>query len=352
MVDQSCIVFNFYIKSQPSCDGFSLGIVVQYSISQTNHNAWTNSMVQKLLYSIQFLHQITTGSGGSANGTQLYSIQFLHQITTFLPLFLSAAELYSIQFLHQITTFLRRLFIGNSCIVFNFIDKSQRMDKFDGLEVVVQYSISTSNHNRFWRLSEWNLVVQYSISTSNHNFPPPISLRSRVVQYSISTSNHNGAPDAKFDSQLYSIQFLHQITTVLKVEQSLSSCIVFNFYIKSQLSAVTNRFLAGCIVFNFYIKSQLEADSQWQAEGCIVFNFYIKSQPEDDSQLLAEVVQYSISTSNHNTVHFSDMCTSVVQYSISTSNHNLELDDKYSFKLYSIQFLHQITTCNRLAIAS
>ena len=23
-----CIVFNFYIKSQPSCDGFSLGIVV------------------------------------------------------------------------------------------------------------------------------------------------------------------------------------------------------------------------------------------------------------------------------------------------------------------------------------
>ena len=77
------------------------------------------------LYSIQFLHQITTYSRAKAFWILLYSIQFLHQITTFLPLFLSAAELYSIQFLHQITTGPLMPNLIASCIVFNFYIKSQ-----------------------------------------------------------------------------------------------------------------------------------------------------------------------------------------------------------------------------------
>ena len=83
------------------------------------------------LYSIQFLHQITTIRFGFIDFGWLYSIQFLHQITTFLPLFLSAAELYSIQFLHQITTGPLMPNLIASCIVFNFYIKSQLVVGFN-----------------------------------------------------------------------------------------------------------------------------------------------------------------------------------------------------------------------------
>ena len=124
------------------------------------------------LYSIQFLHQITTITGSPGSFDELYSIQFLHQITTFLPLFLSAAELYSIQFLHQITTGPLMPNLIASCIVFNFYIKSQH--------------------------SLWLYVCRFC-------------------------------------------------------------CIVFNFYIKSQ--QVRHRLVTRpcCIVFNFYIKSQPQA---------------------------------------------------------------------------------------------
>ena len=37
---------------------------------------------KKKLYSIQFLHQITTSDYEISDALRLYSIQFLHQITT------------------------------------------------------------------------------------------------------------------------------------------------------------------------------------------------------------------------------------------------------------------------------
>ena len=56
----------------------------------------------------------------------LYSIQFLHQITTPNLAMKIARELYSIQFLHQITTEFGTNPSTGSCIVFNFYIKSQR----------------------------------------------------------------------------------------------------------------------------------------------------------------------------------------------------------------------------------
>ena len=55
---------------------------------------------------------------------------------------------------------------------------------------------------------------------------------------------------------LYSIQFLHQITTVCGKSGECQRCIVSNFYIKSQPATGSQPPTAGCIVSNFYIKSQ------------------------------------------------------------------------------------------------
>ena len=55
----------------------------------------------------------------------LYSIQFLHQITTPQEQRFRIAKLYSIQFLHQITTMSFVLRTTRRCIVSNFYIKSQ-----------------------------------------------------------------------------------------------------------------------------------------------------------------------------------------------------------------------------------
>ena len=55
---------------------------------------------------------------------------------------------------------------------------------------------------------------------------------------------------------LYSIQFLHQITTQLLAHNVSDGCIVSNFYIKSQHLESFATHDPSCIVSNFYIKSQ------------------------------------------------------------------------------------------------
>ena len=77
---------------------------------------------------------------------------------------------------------------------------------------------------------------------------------------------------------LYSIQFLHQITTDIDFDPNSYCCIVSNFYIKSQLFTMTLAIRMCCIVSNFYIKSQRSGGSANGTYSCIVSNFYIKSQ--------------------------------------------------------------------------
>ena len=55
----------------------------------------------------------------------LYSIQFLHQITTMYNDIGYQDVLYSIQFLHQITTLYNDIGYQDGCIVSNFYIKSQ-----------------------------------------------------------------------------------------------------------------------------------------------------------------------------------------------------------------------------------
>ena len=78
-----------------------------------------------MLYSIQFLHQITTPEMRTNSSELLYSIQFLHQITTSAGQAGLLVELYSIQFLHQITTSYCEWIFAVCCIVSNFYIKSQ-----------------------------------------------------------------------------------------------------------------------------------------------------------------------------------------------------------------------------------
>ena len=102
---------------------------VLYSI-QFLHQITTFSVITNLigkLYSIQFLHQITTSRVSTSSVPLLYSIQFLHQITTRMTYNDFRRMLYSIQFLHQITTTSIVHFSDHvCCIVSNFYIKSQR----------------------------------------------------------------------------------------------------------------------------------------------------------------------------------------------------------------------------------
>ena len=63
------------------------------------------------------------------------------------------------------------------------------------------------------------------------------------------------------------------------IRKETFSCIVSNFYIKSQLTKRLKAFLTCCIVSNFYIKSQHPNAYSRMDKCCIVSNFYIKSQP-------------------------------------------------------------------------
>ena len=166
--------------------------------------------------------------------------------------------------------------------------------------IVVSYSISTSNHNTYIVVLIWLTVVSYSISTSNHNFDVGSIVSSGVVSYSISTSNHNQhctktiarlvvsysistsnhnhSKETSISKTLYLIPFLHQTTTRCRFVGSSQGCILFHFYIKPQPYSVVLYVFVCCILFHFYIKPQ-----RYTTAAATLF-----------------VVSYSISTSNHN----------------------------------------------------
>ena len=167
-----------------------------------------------------------------------------------------------------------------------------------------------------------NLVVSYSISTSNHNYTILQNTPLVVVSYSISTSNHNSRySDAQLHS-LYLIPFLHQTTTD-EIKHAVRAC---------------------CILFHFYIKPQRFASSICPF---LVVSYSISTSNHNSAlemDIPDVVVSYSISTSNHNTSVSLKSSLGVVSYSISTSNHNLIKLIISEPMLYLIPFLHQTTT--------
>ena len=97
---------------------------IQFLHQITTTSKTTSSSIS--LYSIQFLHQITTEHQHVWIEKELYSIQFLHQITTLYNDIGYQDVLYSIQFLHQITTSCSPRMLSSGCIVSNFYIKSQQ----------------------------------------------------------------------------------------------------------------------------------------------------------------------------------------------------------------------------------
>ena len=129
-------------------------------------------------------------------------------------------------------------------------------------------------------------------------------------------------------------------------------CIVSNFYIKSQLNPVRSVNPFGCIVSNFYIKSQ-QSHNRLPPISVVQYPISTSNHNALDSRPAeSPVVQYPISTSNHNGEGIVDLIPGVVQYPISTSNHNRGCELRSLIRLYSIQFLHQITTPKLLFSAS
>ena len=78
---------------------------------------------------------------------------------------------------------------------------------------------------------------------------------------------------------LYSIQFLHQITTSCLCGWNANMLYSIQFLHQITTRQLAVRDLCCCIVSNFYIKSQLEVALRYRGFCCIVSNFYIKSQP-------------------------------------------------------------------------
>ena len=186
----SCILFHFYIKPQHCYLRKGRGAVVSYSISTSNHNIFGMNVADGTLYLIPFLHQTTTKCDGK----------------------------------------LRIL----CCILFHFYIKPQHLASMDVFQVVVSYSISTSNHN-----------------VRAHCAPAPL---------------------------LYLIPFLHQTTTMASLYLTSACCILFHFYIKPQLTNVSSPQWRCCILFHFYIKPQPTFVSIYRHRRCILFHFYIKPQ--------------------------------------------------------------------------
>ncbi len=122
----SCILFHFYIKPQPSIREKDTAVVVSYSISTSNHN--TIKVKNKNLGVVSY--SIST----SNHNCQSRQLKFL----TVVSYSISTSN-------HNNTAY---------CIMY---------------KTVVSYSISTSNHNEENVLSKVRPVVSYSISTSNHN---------------------------------------------------------------------------------------------------------------------------------------------------------------------------------------
>ena len=213
----SCILSKFYIKPQRQGRTLSLGIVVSYRNSTSNHNTPAAVLGSSGLYLIEILHQTTTLWASHLNELALYLIEILHQTTTLGCQFRFICKLYLIEILHQTTTstqseneekgcILSKFYIkpqlafvpislSRSCILSKFYIKPQPMVVLRGIITVVSYRNSTSTHNRL----------------GGHNTGGGLYLIEILHQ----TTTRPGL--AIHQAPLYLIEILHQTTTRCKI---------------------------------------------------------------------------------------------------------------------------------------
>ena len=147
-------------------------------------------------------------------GNWLYLIPFLHQTTTTRISPFLKRSLYLIPFLHQTTTHIRRGIAEASCILFHFYIKPQLLASMDVFQVVVSYSISTSNHNKRDEISiliELYLIpFLHQTTTTSTLTQPGIKLYLIPFLHQTTTAGFR----LLLPLLLYLIPFLHQTTTV------------------------------------------------------------------------------------------------------------------------------------------
>ena len=210
-------------------------LVVPYSISTSNHNLLIIVSQLSTLFLILFLHQTTTNGElpSFTDGCSLFYFYIKPQRLDHSIFCITRCSLFyfyikpqpwnegvfgkdgcSLFYFYIKPQLVPEVdYYQGSCSLFYFYIKPQRNVALVLAELVVPYSISTSNHNFKQLQLQRPIVVPYSISTSNHNCLQLFLTQVIVVPYSISTSNHNAAASTIPTFELFLILFLHQTTT-------------------------------------------------------------------------------------------------------------------------------------------
>ena len=297
-------------------------------------------------------------------------------------------QLFSILFHHQTTTPTLPFASRSGCLVSYFITKPQLPPRQRASRRVVQYLISSPNHNRSNAKLGCHVVVQYLISSPNHNLTLSVSMSASVVQYLISSPNHNPGVHIYAIIELFSILFHHQTTTSVVTLQTPSELfsilfhhqtttlplpcaqvlVLFSILFHHQTTTVLLLLLNLIALFSilFHHQTTTQNKQPQSRRGCLVSYFITKPQRYQAALARLDVVQYLISSPNHNFSFLRAAMSFVVQYLISSPNHNSLLKKKTSIivvqylisspnhnygagirllgALFSILFHHQTTT--------
>ena len=99
-----------------------------------------------------------------------------------------------------------------------------------------------------------------------------------VVYRPFPTSNHNTMFTYPWYITLYIVRFLHQTTTLDKLNKEIFGCISSVSYIKPQQYPNLSRYEIRCISSVSYIKPQHLRLRRYESESCISSVSYIKPQ--------------------------------------------------------------------------
>ena len=230
--------------------------------------------------------------------------------------------LYLIEILHQTTTCQVLVRVVRCCILSKFYIKPQLFcrfyDRCSGCILSKFYIKPQLSALRALRL-RCCILSKFYIKPQHLDIKTGIDY---VVSYRNSTSNHNLSAITIVFLRLYLIEILHQTTTEPFPEECFWCCILSKFYIKPQLNPQLLVIFLSCILSKFYIKPQ--------RRPVILIIFPVVSYRNSTSNhnhsrinmMVFEVVSYRNSTSNHNSPGCVNVGLEVVSYRNSTSNHN------------------------------
>ena len=215
------------------------------------------------------------------------------------------------------------------------------------LNIVVPYSVSTSNHNSWtmFVLANRLFLILFLHQTTTFTTAFKCLLLLFLILFLHQTTTTEPPKGAR--SVLFLILFLHQTTTLGRCSCSRTGCSLFCFYIKPQL-------LSGIVIFRSVVPYSVSTSNHnlrcYGLWAWIVVPYSVSTSNHNLSlcfSCLYSVVPYSVSTSNHNYSKEGEYETEVVPYSVSTSNHNFSVRCGNRARLFLILFLHQTTTFGR-----